>query len=308
MSADVPRRGWARRDGFTLVELLVVVAAIGILVAILIPTVAGVRARALAASSRSNLHQIGIALQAYAAQCGGFLPASPPPPRPPEPRFHWTDAVWPFLERREVYLSPCLTEEERSRMTTPFAHDASLTFGGYGYNYQYLGNGRHDAAWPSPYDRPFHARLGAMITRPARTVALCDTDGCRARSVNNASGDTMDSPWSANGVYAADPPLASRTLGSMGCRRSPTLPGTGGNYGYQGGADGVLLGEGGATSSVPGDPICRATPSPRNLGKVGVLFLDGHADPFLQQELDDANGDGQVDNGLWNGLGRPDVR
>ena len=291
-----------------MVELLVVVAAIGILVAILIPTVAGVRARALAASSRSNLHQIGIALQAYAAQCGGFLPASVYPPRPPEPRFHWTDAVWPFLERREVYLSPCLTEEERSRMTTPFAHDASLTFGGYGYNYQYLGNGRYNTTWSSPWNEPFHARLGSSLAAPARTIAVCDTNGSKADKVNNAGGRTLESPWTSQGTFTVDPPLASLTIGSRGSRRADGGPTASSNYGNEGGGDGVLVGEGGAAHSRPGDPVCRATPAERNLGLVNVVFLDGHVEALSLRRLDDSDEDGEVDNGLWNGLGRPDIR
>jgi prepilin-type N-terminal cleavage/methylation domain-containing protein/prepilin-type processing-associated H-X9-DG protein len=295
------------RTAFTMVELLVVVAVLGLMLALVVPAVGHGMAMARGTRSVSNLRQLGTGLMLYAPDWKGHLPAHAYP-APPTPRVRWADAIWPYMSQRQVYLSPNLSTSDRARMLTPFAHDPDQSFGGYGYNYQYLGNGRHDAAWPSPYDRPFHARLGAMITQPARTVSLCDTDGCKAQSVNNAAGDTMDSPWSTNGVYAADPPLASRSLGSRGCRRSPSLPGASGNYGYQGGADGVLLGEGGATASVPGDPVCRATPSPRNLGKIGVLFLDGHADPFLPQELDDANGDGQVDNGLWNGRGRANVR
>ena len=118
----------------------------------------------------------------------------------------------------------------------------------------------------------------------------------------------MDSPWSKNGVYTVDPPLASRTLGSMGARRAAGGPSGSANYGYQGGGDGVLRGEGGATRGTPGDPMCRASPSPRNMGKVTTAFLDGHAESLLPSELDDSDADGSVDNALWNGLGRSDAR
>ncbi|GHB97883.1 hypothetical protein GCM10007047_12250 [Cerasicoccus arenae] len=60
--------------GFTLVELLTVVAIIGVLSAILIPTIGSVRASARAAQGASNLRQMGVGMQAYAADHQGFLP------------------------------------------------------------------------------------------------------------------------------------------------------------------------------------------------------------------------------------------
>jgi prepilin-type N-terminal cleavage/methylation domain-containing protein len=53
------------KSAFTLIELLTVIAIIGILAAILIPTVASVRKRALKSQCASNLHQLGMALNLY---------------------------------------------------------------------------------------------------------------------------------------------------------------------------------------------------------------------------------------------------
>ena len=61
---------------FTLVELLTVIAIIGILAAILIPVVSRVRESARAATCMSNLRQIGTAVQMFVADNKGLLPGS----------------------------------------------------------------------------------------------------------------------------------------------------------------------------------------------------------------------------------------
>lgn len=66
----------SRRGGFTLIELLTVIAIIGILAAIIIPVVGSVRAKAKSATCVSNLRQIGIALNLYAAANRNMLPAA----------------------------------------------------------------------------------------------------------------------------------------------------------------------------------------------------------------------------------------
>ena len=68
------------RSAFTLVELLVVIAIIAILAALLLPALASGRDAGRKAQCLSNLHQIGIAIQAYAFDNDGTIPFGPKAP------------------------------------------------------------------------------------------------------------------------------------------------------------------------------------------------------------------------------------
>lgn len=63
-----------RTDGFSLVELLVAIAVIGILAGILFPVVSGARSRAHAAECTANLRAIWGGLTLYAQDHGNKLP------------------------------------------------------------------------------------------------------------------------------------------------------------------------------------------------------------------------------------------
>jgi prepilin-type N-terminal cleavage/methylation domain-containing protein len=95
------------RRGFTLVELLAVVAIIGLLVGLLLPAVQAAREAARRSWCGSNLRQIGLALQAHEGARGG-LPAGSTDPvvdgiwnweDTPDAKHHgWAASILPYLE------------------------------------------------------------------------------------------------------------------------------------------------------------------------------------------------------------------
>jgi prepilin-type N-terminal cleavage/methylation domain-containing protein/prepilin-type processing-associated H-X9-DG protein len=62
----VTRNSRLMRPGFTLVELLVVIAVIGLLLAVLMPALSGARRKALAISCSSRMRQVGASSMMYA--------------------------------------------------------------------------------------------------------------------------------------------------------------------------------------------------------------------------------------------------
>jgi prepilin-type N-terminal cleavage/methylation domain-containing protein/prepilin-type processing-associated H-X9-DG protein len=63
-----------RKQAFTLIELLIVIAIIGVLMGLLMPTISSAREQARRATCTANLRNIGAALAAYAADHDRKLP------------------------------------------------------------------------------------------------------------------------------------------------------------------------------------------------------------------------------------------
>jgi prepilin-type N-terminal cleavage/methylation domain-containing protein len=94
------------RRGFTLIEVLVVFAIIGVMIGLLLPAVQKVREAANRATCRSNLKQIGLAVHGHHDTHQQFPQGSrndggPQPLR--SPRITYMIELYPYLEQQNTY-------------------------------------------------------------------------------------------------------------------------------------------------------------------------------------------------------------
>lgn len=97
-------RGLSPRFGVSLVELLVVLAVIGILAALLLPAVQAARETARRAQCSNNLRQIGIALHSYHSTTDSFPPGYAATTKTwYRPNWSWSSFLLPYLEQDPMY-------------------------------------------------------------------------------------------------------------------------------------------------------------------------------------------------------------
>lgn len=251
----------ARLPGFTLIELLVVIAIIALLVALLLPSLRGVRENARATVCLSNQRQIAAAWQAYADQHRGVIVSHKPPKLAggtsnPANLFD----IGPGLKYRPTWIarltpymgvdplpSPSTTDERQDYtaavLLDPSARERSDERNhAYGYNYQFLGNTRLSNGKYINHPVPLSRLLNPALTLVAAD-AMGTAAGFDAALRGPYSNDGTELSESGNHAYTLDPPRLTATSDR----------GTGD----------------------PGTP--RTGVDPRHADRVNALSADGHA-------------------------------
>lgn len=117
----------APSSGFTLIEMLVVIAIIALVASLTVPVVSGALARGRKTSAMSNLRQLGIGIMAYAADNSGRFPEGGFTP------LRWHDQIYPYVGNNpNVFRDPAGNRDLGTWVV--FAEDGEDLPFDFGYN------------------------------------------------------------------------------------------------------------------------------------------------------------------------------
>jgi prepilin-type N-terminal cleavage/methylation domain-containing protein len=140
------------RAGFTLLELLIVIALIGILAALFLPALAKAHARAKSTQCLGNLRQVGLATALYAGDHEDAFPQSQ------HTRLSWVGTLQPYLAGTNLYRCPA--DAHRQRLFS-YAINDYLTphpFGAHELDFS------RDTRVPSPAETMLMAEMHERLT------------------------------------------------------------------------------------------------------------------------------------------------
>lgn len=205
------------RCGVTLIEVLVVVAIVGLLSAIIIPAVQAARAVAAKGSCANNLRQLGLAILSYEVSVGCL------PPEGTGRGFSMHAALLPFLGGKSIYNSINFSSQSflpgddnaTALSATPqvFLCPADRLGGGAKGRINYPGN-RGTGDPKAPYDGAFTAsrlmplKFSSFTDGTSNTALLCEwlvgfDDGIRRSTLRSVLKTSEFFNFSQHDQFAA---------------------------------------------------------------------------------------------------------
>ncbi len=189
-------------DGFTVIELIVVIAVTTLLLALLVPSLASVRAAGRSAACMSNLRQMSIAAQRYALEYKYF---------PPAIRYEndgdFLNVAWDWVttfDNRLVSPGPLWEfTDDPGRVQQCPDYGGGTNFAdphtGYNYNTTYVGG---ESSFPHTGWDPDHYRSGVRYgaARWTSRVAVFGDGGV----VDGIANKFMRAPMNEVEAYALD--------------------------------------------------------------------------------------------------------
>jgi prepilin-type N-terminal cleavage/methylation domain-containing protein/prepilin-type processing-associated H-X9-DG protein len=187
-----------RRTGFSLIELVVVIAIVGILVGLTLPAVQSARGTAERVGCQNNLRQLGVALHHYHEAFGRLPPAGRGDGKPndqtgsPDQLLSWMTHVLPQLEHRPLWdqsVAACAAENNTNA------------------NPPHVGNGTVVNTYVCPSDPrlrvPLHLALGPPLAHTsyignaghsyakARAGVFWEFPGIRLNEIQDGTSSTI---------------------------------------------------------------------------------------------------------------------
>ena len=244
-------RPHSNHRGFTLVEMAVLVAVIGIIAAILLPVFASVRENGRRTACLSNERQVGMAMMLYVADNGETFPSGKI-----SPCDCWVSQVRPYVRDDALFRCP----SDRSDLPSG---DATLVVS-YGMN--------KGLGWTRSASTIGMAGQGLSdLTASARTVLFFE--------VENSGVTPTNAPHMIDGSATGDAGLEGSAYsdGQGGMVSDPTYPnGSGISAGQLRYATGDIGGRPLNGVTKDGRPIGRGS-TPRHAGGSDYVACDGHA-------------------------------
>ncbi len=165
MNSKISSSVRSKKQGFTLVEILVVIAIVVLLAALIFPVFNRARNAARTATCASNLKQIGLAFRLYTEDYRGLHPAFMPVTNPD---CGWAEKIYPYTRSTAVFSCPSYEYGEfrpgcpASKPTNDSGHPWYNWDGSYNFNI---------LVGPS---RRFS---DTRIRNPSATILFCDGQG-----------------------------------------------------------------------------------------------------------------------------------